>query len=248
MKRSILALITFGMAMLAYAGPDSMVVLKRNSDDTGTQQLLVGPPSTPGFLTFDPTSPTFTTLGDGLAWSGGILSATAPAQVNADWNASSGFAQILNKPSIPASQVNSDVTAVSGMAQILNKPTIPTIPTRSFSYTTRSLNTCFQVSSSRDAFVSYSVDIATSLSLTTGQQGTVYMRIYTNSGCTTGTQEVTRFVNGQTGTLTIGLALTQNVTATLNGMIPAGMWVQLVTENNTGTPTFTARPGQEVLL
>lgn len=120
--------------------------------------------------------------------------------------------------------------------------------TRSFNYTTRSLNTCFQVSSSRDAFVSYSVDILTTLTLTTGAQGTVYLRIYTNSSCTTGTQEVVRFVNGNTGALTIGLNLSQNVTGTLSGVIPSGSWVQLVTENNTSTPTFTARPGQEVLL
>ena len=64
------------------------------------------------------------------------------AQVNSDWNASSGVAQILNKPSlaavatsgsytdlsnkptIPAAQVNSDWNASSGVAQILNKPTI----------------------------------------------------------------------------------------------------------------------------
>ena len=64
------------------------------------------------------------------------------AQVNSDWNAASGVAQILNKPSlatvatsgsyndltnkpsIPAAQVNSDWNAASGVAQILNKPTI----------------------------------------------------------------------------------------------------------------------------
>lgn len=46
------------------------------------------------------------------------------AQVNADWNASSGAAQILNKPTIPAAQVNSDWNAASGVAQILNKPTL----------------------------------------------------------------------------------------------------------------------------
>lgn len=123
-----------------------------------------------------------------------------------------------------------------------------TAPTRSFSYATRALNTCFQVSSTRDAQVSYSVDILTSLTLLAGQQGTVYMRIYSNNTCTTGIQEVARFVNGQTGALTIGLSLAQNVTGTLSGVIPAGAFVQLVTENNTGTPTFTARPGQEVLL
>ena len=65
------------------------------------------------------------------------------AQVNSDWNAESGVAEILNKPtlatvatsgsytdltnkpSIPAAQVNSDWNAESGVAQILNKPTIP---------------------------------------------------------------------------------------------------------------------------
>lgn len=218
--------LAFSLLLIAgavHAGPNSMVVLKRNNDDTASQQLLVGPPASIGFLTFDPSNPTFTTLDSSLTINSGVLGVANPA-VNADWN------------------------AVSGPAQILNKPTIPSVPSRSFAYQTRSLNTCFQVSSNRDALVTYSVDIATSLSLTAGQQGTVYLRTYANSSCTTGTQELTRFVNGQTGTLTIGLALTQNVTGTLTGVVPAGAYVQLVTENNTGTPTFTARPGQEVLL
>lgn len=47
------------------------------------------------------------------------------APVNADWNANSGLAQILNKPTIPAAQVNADWNATSGVAQILNKPSIP---------------------------------------------------------------------------------------------------------------------------
>lgn len=69
------------------------------------------------------------------------------AQVNADWNAVSGVAEILNKPSlatvattgdysdllntptIPAAQVNADWNAVSGIAQILNKPTLATVAT-----------------------------------------------------------------------------------------------------------------------
>lgn len=126
--------------------------------------------------------------------------------------------------------------------------TINSPAAHSFNYTTRSLNTCFQPSSTRDALVTYSVDIATTLSLTTGQTGTVYLEIFSDSGCTTGTQEITRFVNGNTGSLTIGLNITQNVTGTLTGVIPAGSYVKLRTQNNTGTPTFTARPGQETLL
>lgn len=44
------------------------------------------------------------------------------AQVQTDWNASSGLGVLLNKPSIPSAQVNSDWTAASGVAQVLNKP------------------------------------------------------------------------------------------------------------------------------
>jgi len=60
------------------------------------------------------------------------------SQVNSDWNASTGVAAILNKPTlfsgayadltgkptIPAAQVQSDWNASTGLAQILNKPTL----------------------------------------------------------------------------------------------------------------------------
>lgn len=64
------------------------------------------------------------------------------AQVNSDWNAVSGVAEILNKPTlsavatsgdyddltnkptIPAAQVNSDWNSTSGVSEILNKPTV----------------------------------------------------------------------------------------------------------------------------
>lgn len=57
---------------------------------------------------------------------------TIPApQVNADWNATSGLAEILNKPTIPAAQVQSDWTEAdtSSMAYIQNKPTLATVAT-----------------------------------------------------------------------------------------------------------------------
>lgn len=68
-------------------------------------------------------------------------------QVNSDWNATSGVAEILNKPTlstvatsgsyndltnkptIPAAQVNSDWSSNSGVSQILNKPTLATVAT-----------------------------------------------------------------------------------------------------------------------
>jgi hypothetical protein len=55
------------------------------------------------------------------------IAAGAEVNVNADWNATSGDAEILNKPAIPAAQVNADWLATSGLAQILNKPSsLPT--------------------------------------------------------------------------------------------------------------------------
>lgn len=95
------------------------------------------------------------------SYSGGVGSfawepSAAATQVNADWDATSGVAQILhkpdlsvyaqssnlatvatsgdyndlsNRPSIPAAQVNADWAANSGISQILNKPTLATVAT-----------------------------------------------------------------------------------------------------------------------
>jgi hypothetical protein len=151
----------------------------------------------------------------------------------------------------PANQVSDSTStgqALMTAADAAAARAILGIPARSFNYTTRSLNTCFQASASRDALVTYGVDIATSITLTAGQQGTVYLETFSDVDCTAGAQEISRFVNGNTGTLTVGLALSQNVTGTLTGVVPAGRYIKLRTENNVGTPTFTARPGQEILL
>ena len=44
------------------------------------------------------------------------------SNVQADWNATTGLAVILNKPTIPAAQVQTDWNATSGMGVLLNKP------------------------------------------------------------------------------------------------------------------------------
>lgn len=55
------------------------------------------------------------------------IAAGAEVNVQSDWNETdtSSDAYIANKPTIPAAQVNSDWNAVSGVAEILNKPSIP---------------------------------------------------------------------------------------------------------------------------
>lgn len=132
--------------------------------------------------------------------------------------------------------------------QVLNL-TLPTSsnPARVFSYPTRAINTCFQPSATRDASVSYAVDIAATLTLTAGARGTVNLRIYTNSTCTTGGQTVVSASSGLPSLLSVAVGLTNLGTASLPGVIPAGRWVRIETVNEVGTPTFTARQGQEVL-
>lgn len=125
---------------------------------------------------------------------------------------------------------------------------IPQPSSRTQSSASRVLNTCFQPSSTRDTLDNYSVDISTSLTLTAGQSGIVFLEMSDDSGCSVNTQELSRAANGNTGTLAIGLNLVQNVTGALTGFVPAGKWIKLLSSNILNTPTFTYRSGQEVLM
>lgn len=145
---------------------------------------------------------------------------------------------------VAAASTQSDWTATSTSSQsyIKHKPAL------SFATSTRSLNTAFQISAGSAVFVSYSVDVASTLTLITGQTGTVILEYADDSGFTTNVVTAQSAVNGNTGTLAIGLNLTQTGTASVSAMIPAGKYVRLRTVNTTGTPTFTYRAGQEVLI
>lgn len=126
--------------------------------------------------------------------------------------------------------------------------TLPVAASRSFANPSRTLNSSYQISATRDAMVSYAVNIAAALSLSGGQTGTVTLQYADDSGFTTNVVSVNSATNGNTGTLTIGLGLTQTGTAGVSGIIPAGKYVKLVTANTAGTPTFSYLSGQEVLL
>lgn len=115
---------------------------------------------------------------------------------------------------------------------------------RTFNYPSRALASCFQISSSNDADFHYAVTVSANLSLTGGDVGTVVATSYTNSGCTTGAQVLATKQNGNTGTLTIGIATVQAVTVGLDGTLPAGKWMKITTAQTTGTPTFAIRTEQ----
>lgn len=164
------------------------------------------------------------------------------AQVNSDWSASSGISQILNKPSLAT-------VATSGSYNDLsNKPTIPTVNTPAQSAASRSLNTAFQISSTRAAYVSYSVKLTVTASITGGQDGDVFLEIASDSGFTANVQTIAVAGLGQTYTLAVALQGVQPQTGCVFGFVPAGYYVRLRTVNNTGTPTYSVRAGQEVLV
>ncbi len=160
------------------------------------------------------------------------------AQVQCDWSqiSSGSIDYIKNKPSIPSAQIQSDWTqaSVGSLDYIKNKPAA-----RSQSTASRALNSAFQVSTARWATVRYSVDISTTVSLSGSQIGSVILEMATNAAFTTGVQTLQSFSNGNSGTLVIGLILTQLNTACLSGDIPPGNYVRLRTVNITGVPTFT---------
>ena len=68
--------------------------------------------------------------------SGASAGATAVQPSDLATVATSGsYDDLSDKPTIPAAQVNSDWNATSGVARILNKPTIPTVPTNVSAFT-----------------------------------------------------------------------------------------------------------------
>jgi len=156
---------------------------------------------------------------------------------------------ITNSGSITANLSATGVSAgtYSGVT-VDTKGRVSAGTTRSFASPSRSVNTAFQISTTRDAAVSYTVDISTTVSLSGGAVGTVYLEYADDSGFTTNVKEVAHTTNGNTGTLVVGLALTQSASAQLGGIIPAAKYSRLRTSNTTGTPTYGTPVVQEVLL
>jgi hypothetical protein len=134
-----------------------------------------------------------------------------PAQVQTDWNATSGLAQILNKPALAAVATSGSYADLSGRPMLAMVATsgsyndLSNKPTRVFSNSvSRTLNAAFQPSTTRDAIVNYSISISAVLSLSSGQTGTASLQI-SSDGVTF--VEISRFSNGNTGTLSLGLNL-----------------------------------------
>ncbi|MBC2659756.1 hypothetical protein H7A76_30350 [Pseudomonas sp. MSSRFD41] len=118
---------------------------------------------------------------------------------------------------------------------------------RSQSQVTRALNTVFQVSATRDANVQYAVQCTVTSSIGSGQDGDVFLDIAADAGFTTSVQSVDVSPCSQVVTLAIALQSVQKGSVSVRGFVPAGYYARIRTVNNTGTPAFLYRLGQEVL-
>jgi hypothetical protein len=233
-------------ALEAYA----MRIATRNSDNDGDVISFISQPASGvtellGWTGASPSTPKSIGVGSGLQFTGSTLGIGTIAIANGGTGATSASAAITAL--LPSQVSNSGkVLTTDGSSATWQTPSTPTARTQSSA--SRSLNTCFLASSTRDILANYSVEIAASLSLTGGTVGNAFLEIYNDSGCTTGTQEISRVTNGNTGTLTIGLNTVQTSTGNLTGYVPAGKYVQIRTTSTTGTATFAYRSGQETLL
>lgn len=120
----------------------------------------------------------------------------------------------------------------SAMLSVYMRKSIPVM-------VTRTIGTAFQPSTTRMVEGKYTVQIACTISLTTGQSGTIVLQTSPDNITYT---TVGTFTNTNTGTLTIGLALTTTNAMQLSAFIPAGYYAKLV---SSGTGTFSYIGGTE---
>ena len=123
MKNKFLLLLLVALLGAANAQqPNDVMVRQRNSTNTGWLDKFLSPPvsGADGLMYIDNTvSPPVAkvvAVGTGLGISSGILSATGGgvSQVNSDWEAVSGVAQVLNKPDLTVYATNAALA--SGLA------------------------------------------------------------------------------------------------------------------------------------
>lgn len=136
-------------------------------------------------------------------------------------------------------------------SQIINLPAVAltVTPGVSHSLVSSTSATGFQISSTKPAMAFYSVKITTTANISGGQEGEVYLETAaTNSTTPSDWSTVTKVSNGQTFSLAIALQGVQPLSQVLIGMVPAGYYARLRSNNVTGTPAYSYVTGQETVI
>lgn len=108
--------------------------------------------------------------------------------------------------------------------------------------------TGFQVSSTKNAWVNYDVQIVSTASIAGNASGYVALEIAPTNSATAGDWvEIGRLTNAQALTLAITLQSVQTIGGQIGGYVPAGYYAKLRTVTSTGTISFSYISGQKVL-
>lgn len=185
---------------------------------------------------------------DSLSSSFSTLSGTLPSSISAALL--TGVPFILNTGVSPFinSALSTGIYTNSGAIKLINDTLATGAPRSPLEVVAnRPINgTPFLVSATRDAFVSYSVLIGTTVAfLAGGASGALTLEKTSNGTNWTGISTVK---NLQTATLAVGLTLAQNVGGTLAGYFPKGHSGRIRQSMAVGSPTFSWETGQECLL
>lgn len=173
---------------------------------------------------------------------------TFPTAVSSFSNDANYLNQAGARNSISLTTTGSGAATYNSSTGVLNVPTPAGAVTPSQASTTRSLNTAFQISATRPSLVVYSVQITVTASIAGGQNGDVILEIASDSGFTTNVQTLSIAGNGQVYTLAVALQGVQPTTNVVTGWVPAGYYARIRTVQNSGTPTFSYRSGQEITM
>ena len=272
MKRIFLAL-SFIPSLCLGAAFDFGLDQRSAANNSWEKRLLLSP-AAPGVMVYSPVSKlaSWATLGEGLSVADGVLTVSTtvgPAgpkgekgeKGDAGPQGPIGLTGVQGPPGIQGlAGANSTVPGPQGPTGLMGPvgplgpqgpigltgpmgPTGAAAPVPLPSSAVRALNTAFQVSATRPSLVSYSVDISVVSILLGGTQGTVTLQ-YADTAAMASPVTVSLATSSTGGVLNV----TNIGTANLVGFVPAGKFVRIVTGNNSGTPTFTFRNGQETIF
>lgn len=118
-------------------------------------------------------------------------------------------------------------------------------PSLTLSTPTRVIGTPFQLSTTRPALVSYSARVSSTLTVTGGAAGRIELRCDASNPPTTVRKRV---AGGLTGSVVIGVAVTDIAEGDMSILVPPGAYVLLQSVSEVGTPTFSLTGQLELLL
>lgn len=246
------ALIAAAVPVISMGAGGDLFINQRDPTDTATINRIVQKPPTDGVMGFNAITqrPVFFTFGPGMILSGGVLDASSVPGPAGPQGPAGPASTVPGPVGPPGATGQAGPTGPAGQVGATGPQGPPgtQAPTPAQSAATRSLNAAYQVSSTRPAWVTYSVQITVTASLTGGQQGDVVMEIASNAAFTAGVQTVAISGLGQTYSLAVAIQGVQPQTGVVSGFVPAGYYVRLRTVSVTGSPVFTYRAGQETLF